>query len=146
MKPWEILGPKCAVQSVRALRNELKLVVQIDIVEKRGGSFFNLREKIRTITDSWTSRMKVFPLCLLSQWQVIILAYISGTDFRAGYCARVHDGCTKSPSVDAGDSKTWLNDAPSENQGEKSSGKISALSHTFIHAAISYYFTQNWMS
>ena len=74
--------------AVGALRNELKLVVQIDIVEKRGGSFFNLREKFRTITDSWTSRMKVFPLCLLSQWQVIILAYISGTDFRAGYCAR----------------------------------------------------------
>lgn len=90
--------------------------------------------------------MKVFPLCLLSQWQVIILAYISGTDFRARYCPRVHDGCTKPPSVDAGDSKTRLNDAPGENQGEESSSKISALSHTFIYAAISYYFTQNWMS
>ena len=57
-------------------------MVVCQIVKKRGVSFFNLREKFRTITDSCTSRMKVFLLCLLSQWQVITLAYISGTDFR----------------------------------------------------------------
>ena len=72
---------------VRALRNEQKSF-QIGIVKKTGGSFFNLTEKLRIITDSYTSRVKVFPLCLLSQWQVIILACISGTGFRAGYCAR----------------------------------------------------------